>query len=236
MKINKKLIFKNFMSLFFIININIKFKNIIKINQKYELSNIKKYYKLNNQGILLNLKKFKKRLYPRISIITAVYNREKYILRFIRSIQNQFYDNIEIIFIDDCSTDNSIKIIEINQKKDERIILIKQHKKRGTLITRNIGILKAKGEYIIIPDVDDILSDNILKKCYYLAKRYNYEMIRFNMYSDKPFIFSKIKENLKNIIYQPELSNFILYGEGYLKLFDGIISNKFTNTLSHIYF
>ena len=99
MKINKKLIFKNFMSLFFIININIKFKNIIKINQKYELSNIKKYYKLNNQGILLNLKKFKKRLYPRISIITAVYNREKYILRFIRSIQNQFYDNIEIYLL-----------------------------------------------------------------------------------------------------------------------------------------
>ena len=142
--------------------------------------------------------------------------------------------NIEIIFIDDCSTDNSIKIIEINQKKDERIILIKQHKKRGTLITRNIGILKAKGEYIIIPDVDDILSDNILKKCYYLAKRYNYEMIRFNMYSDKPFIFSKIKENLKNIIYQPELSNFILYGEGYLKLFDGIISNKFIKRIAYI--
>ena len=59
-------------------------------------------------------------------------------------------------------------------------------------------------------------------------------MIRFNMYSDKPFIFSKISQNLKNEIYQPELSNYFLYGYGRLKLIDGIISNKFIKRIAII--
>ena len=79
-------------------------------------------------------------------------------MRFIRSIQNQFFDDIEIIFIDDCSIDDSVKVIEENKKKDERIILLKQKVNKGTLISRNIGALLSKGEYLIFPDTDDILS------------------------------------------------------------------------------
>jgi glycosyltransferase involved in cell wall biosynthesis len=148
-------------------------------------------------------------------------------LRFLRSIQNQFFDNIEIIFIDDYSTDNSIKIIEELRKYDDRIILIKLKRNKGTLIARNIAVLKSKGEFIIIPDVDDILSQNILKICYYVAKKNNYDLIRFNMYSDKEFVFNSINDGLKNPIYQPELKNILIYGLGYQKLIDGIISNKF---------
>ena len=59
---------------------------------------------------------------PKISIISPIYNREKYILTFLRSIQNQFFDNIEIIFVDDFSSDNSVKSIENYQIEDERII------------------------------------------------------------------------------------------------------------------
>jgi len=133
---------------------------------------------------LKNNKKFKKILRPKISIICSIYNGEQYILRFLRSIQNQFFDNIEIVFIDDCSTDSSSKVIMGLQRNDDRIILIKLKKNKGTFIARNIGVLKSKGEFIIIPDIDDILSQNILKMCYDIAKKKNYDLIRFNMHLD----------------------------------------------------
>ena len=57
---------------------------------------------------------------------------------------------------------------------------MKHKKNKGTLISRNNGVLKAKGEYIILPDPDDLLSKNILNSCYNLAKQYNYDIIRFN--------------------------------------------------------
>lgn len=55
-----------------------------------------------------------------------------------------------MIFIDDFSNDNSIKTIENFQKKDKRIVLIKNKKNRGTFINRNLGVLKSKGEYLIL--------------------------------------------------------------------------------------
>ena len=125
----------------------------------------------------------------RISIIISVYNGEKYILRLLRSIQNQLFDNIEIIFVDDYSKDNTTKVIEELKKNDERIILIKLKRNKGTLIARNIGVLKSKGEFLIIPDADDILSKNILRICYYVAKKNNYDLIRFNMLFTKKFYF-----------------------------------------------
>ena len=214
--------------------IYLKREKIILVEIKNEVDNIKKYYELNNKGILINKKKFTKIENPKVSIVSAVYNRQNFILRFIRSIQNQFFDDIEIIFIDDCSTDLSPKLIEEYQKEDERIILLKHKKNKGTLISRNIGVLKAKGEYLILPDPDDILSQNILNISYHIASKNNYEMIRFNMYSEFYFPFNTISNNLKNIIFQPELSTYLIYGYGYKKLVDGIISNKFIKTTTYL--
>ena len=71
--------------------------------------------------LYLNNKKIKN---PKVSIICAVYNREEFILRFLRSVQNQKFNDIEIMFIDDCSEDKNAKLIEKYQEKDKRIILI----------------------------------------------------------------------------------------------------------------
>lgn len=172
-----------------LLNINIKIENILKFKQNKDLSNLKLYYNLNNNGILIYKKKFQRNKKPKISIIISVYNGEKYILRLLRSIQNQLFDNIEIIFVDDYSKDNTTKVIEELQKNDERIILIKLKRNKGTLIARNIGVLKSKGEFLIIPDSDDILSNNILRICYYVAKKNNYDLIRFNMLFRKKFYF-----------------------------------------------
>ena len=151
-----------------------------------------------------------------------------------KSIQNQFFDDLEIILIDDYSKDNSIKIIEKCQIEDERIILLKNKKNKGTLISRNIGALKSKGEYLMFPDSDDILSQNIISLCYRVAKKNNYEMIRFNMYSEKYFVFSIIPNNLTSLIHQPELRTYLIHGFGYEQLVDGIISNKFIQKIAFL--
>ena len=85
-----------------------------------EANNIEHYYNICNEGKLLNKLEFQKIENPKISVITSVYNQNQYILRFLRSIQNQFFDDIEIIFVDDCSKDNSVELIKKYQKEDPR--------------------------------------------------------------------------------------------------------------------
>jgi glycosyltransferase involved in cell wall biosynthesis len=178
---------------------------------------------------LINNFHFKNNKKPKVSIISPVFNREKYLIRFINSIQHQIINEIEIIFIDDFSKDKSVKIIESCQLKDQRIILIKNKKKRGTFVSRNIGALKSLGEYIMFPDPDDILSQNIIHICYNLAKKNQYEMIRFNIYKGKGNIFSSyIINKLKSLpIRQPELSTYLFYGLGKLSQIDFNVSSKF---------
>ena len=195
---------------------------------KNEIIQIEKYKEMCEKGILLNKIEFKKTQNPKISIISAVYNRGKYILRFIRSIQNQYFNDIEIILIDDFSNDNTIEIIEQCQKEDERIILIKHKQNKGTLISRNDGVLRSSGEYLIFPDPDDILSNDILYYCYNKAKNQDYDMIKFNLYAgNKKNILRIIKSIKIQEIYQKNLSFYIFYGDGQLKQLDYSISNKF---------
>ena len=201
--------------------------NIIKRSSK-EIHELKNYKKSCEKGVLLSKNKFKRIQNPKISIISAVYNRGKYIKRFLRSIQNQLFNEIEIIFIDDFSTDNSVQIIEKFQKEDERIKLIKHNKNKGTLISRNDGILKSKGEYLIFPDPDDILSNDILKYCYNESHRNNYDIIRFNIYNRNKYDLLNLVKILQfQKVYQPQLSFHIFYSKGYLEQTDYSISNKF---------
>jgi len=207
-----------------------KYPDLINLNQylKNEIIQIENYKEICEKGVLLNKIKFKKLQNPKISIISAVYNRGKYILKFVRSIQNQFFNDIEIILIDDFSSDNTIEIIEQCQKEDERIILIKHKQNKGTLISRNDGVLISKGEYLIFPDPDDILSNDILYYCYTKAKNKDYDMIKYNLYTgNKKNIFREIKKIKTLEIYQKNLSSYIFYGEGELRQLDYSISNKF---------
>ena len=179
--------------------------------------------------------------------ISPVYNREKFILRFIKSIQNQYFFNIEIIFVDDNSSDNSAKLIKQYIHKDKRILLIKNNKNRGTFKARNIGVLYSKGKYVIIPDPDDIISNNILSTCYFYAEKYQYDFIRFNTYlgNGKVNCDNFAKNHEDRPIYQPELSTHIYYGNKELDIIDYYITNKFIkkqiyikalNSLNNFYF
>ncbi|MFW2043336.1 glycosyltransferase family 2 protein [Acinetobacter sp. ULE_I001] len=97
------------------------------------------------------------------SLIVPVYNEEKNIHRCLSVIFNQNYDNLEVIFVNDGSTDKSRNIIENEMKNNKKIILINQENK-GAATARKKGICCANGEYIAILDCDDELSNNAISE------------------------------------------------------------------------
>lgn len=110
-----------------------------------------------------------------ISVIVPVYNVEEYLRRCIDSILNQTYHDIEIILIDDGSTDNSGKICDEYALKDNRIRVI--HKENGGLSdARNVGLNSMKGKYVTFVDSDDYVEEFYIKYLYELLEKYNTKM------------------------------------------------------------
>ena len=101
---------------------------------------------------------------PLVSVVMPVFNKEKYVKQAIESVLNQTYRNLEIIIIDDKSADNSLSILENYNSIDKRIRLIKHSRNTGVALTRNDGILAAKGEYIALVDADDIWTKDKIAK------------------------------------------------------------------------
>lgn len=91
-----------------------------------------------------------------VSIVVPVYNSEKFILDTIDTVEKQSYKNWELIFVDDCSKDNSTKIIKERIKDDKKIKLIELKKNSGAANARNVGIDESKGSYIAFLDSDDL--------------------------------------------------------------------------------
>lgn len=119
-----------------------------------------------------------------ISIIVPVYNAQNYLDKCLNSIINQSYKKIEIILINDGSTDNSKEICDKYIKNDDRIILINQNNS-GVSKSRNNGLKKANGKYIVFVDSDDFLDKNMILKLYKNVKKHgiakcNYYIIKKN--------------------------------------------------------
>lgn len=117
---------------------------------------------------------------PNISVIIPVYNTEKYLKDCLDSVTNQSLKNIEIICINDGSTDNSSSILKSYAEKDDRIHVIKQNN-QGLSAARNAGIKNACGEYICFLDSDDMLADNALEELYNKAKQDRLEILCFDI-------------------------------------------------------
>lgn len=110
-----------------------------------------------------------------VSIIVPVYNSEKFINDTIRTVQEQTYGNWELILVNDCSTDNSVSIIEKYVKEDNRIKLINLECNSGAAIARNTGIEQATGRYIAFLDADDLWHKEKLEKQIKFMKKNEYE-------------------------------------------------------------
>ena len=111
----------------------------------------------------------------KISVIIPVYNVEKYLKKCIDSILNQTFQDFEIIFIDDGSTDKSLKILEEYKNKDYRFIILKQAHK-GASAARNKGIELARGKYVIFLDSDDYFEPTLLEDLFSHAEDNNTEI------------------------------------------------------------
>ena len=232
-KIENRKIFMKILIILFIYLLNINIFQLLKIYfiyiySDYQIKNVKSYLNYLNSDKSKLIKSFKICNFPKVSIISPVFNRERYLSRFIRSIQYQNFNDIEIILVNDCSSDNSVNIIETFRKKDKRIKVINLKKNKGTFVTRNIGVLFAKGKYIILPDSDDIISKSIINICYKHCEKYKYEMLKFHLYFRNKYAI--IKQNLlyeNKPIYQPELSTKLFYRNDELYRNDFSICNKF---------
>ena len=108
----------------------------------------------------------------KVSVIIPVYNVEKYLRRCLDSVINQTFRDLEIICVNDGSTDSSAEILEEYKSKDERIILLNQ-KNKGQGNARNSGLRIAKGEYIGFVDADDWICLDFFEKLYKVAKKYD---------------------------------------------------------------
>ena len=100
----------------------------------------------------------------KVSIITPLFNAERYVSETIKSVLNQSYQNWEMIFVDDCSSDQSVSIVEKYKEKDERIRLLKNKTNMGSGHSRNRAIDAASGDIIAFLDSDDIWHPEKLSK------------------------------------------------------------------------
>lgn len=116
---------------------------------------------------------------PKISIIIPIYNVEKYIRQTLASVVNQTLREIEILCVDDCSTDNSREIVETVAKEDSRLTLIQQPENRGAGLARKKAIGLAAGEYILFLDGDDYLEPAACRDLYEQMTESKVDILQF---------------------------------------------------------
>ena len=215
------------------------------------IQEIKNYISLIEQRMLKKIHYSHYINKPKISFISPVCNKEKYLESLILSVQHQLIEEFEIIFIDDCSKDKSIKIINKYKKIDRRIKLIKNKINRGALYSRIQGVLFSKGEYIMFVDPDDaVLQEGIYNSYNKKKKKIINDTIQYNIN-----IFNRNnKLSLNNryykydiIIKQPLLSYIFFYNDStkrpdelntalWDKLIDRKISIKTVNFIGEEYY
>ena len=118
----------------------------------------------------------------KITVIVPCYNVEKYVQKSIESLLNQTYKNLEIIVIDDCSTDNTYSVLkELLSKNKDKFTLYQNDKNRGLAYTRNRGISLASSKYIGFIDSDDYIDTNYYETLMNIMKKENAEIVISDM-------------------------------------------------------
>lgn len=116
----------------------------------------------------------------KISVIIPVYNMEKYLNETINSWTSQQLREMELIYINDASTDSSLEVLEHWKEKDNRICIINLSKNSGPWSARIEGVKHASGEYIMFADADDSISPNACFELYRLVRRHNVDIMHFS--------------------------------------------------------
>lgn len=121
----------------------------------------------------------------KISVIVIIYNVENYLKKCINSIRKQSYENLEILLVDDGSTDGSQELCDKVAKEDNRIVVI--HKDNGGLVSaRKVGVEAATGDYIAFVDGDDWVDEDMYEKLYLEAKLYGADIVLSGISREMP--------------------------------------------------
>lgn len=146
---------------------------------------------------------------PLVSVLIPVYNVEKFVSKAVLSIINQTYRNLQIIIIDDCSTDKTFQIVSELAKVDDRILLLKNDKNAKIVKSLNFAFKYATGEYIARMDGDDLCeSDRIEKMVNFLLNNPEYSLVSTSVktidendnilgYQQMPDNWKKVKLSMK---------------------------------------
>ena len=183
----------------------------------------KEFLNKSIEGILLNNFPFKSSENPKLSVVIPLYNCKKVISRAIKSIQNHNLLDLEIVLVDDFSTDETLSFVQAIQIEDPRIKIIKNQKNMGILYSRSIGAINSKGQYIFPLDSDDMFLDkDVFETVLNIADKGNYDIVEFkgifgllgnsNLLINRKIqdiYFSNHKLNL--VMFQPELGNYPIF-------------------------
>lgn len=147
-----------------------------------------------------------------VSIVTPMYNSEKYISETIISVLKQSYKNWEMLIVDDKSKDNSVNIVKDFSKRDERIVLIELDKNSGAAVARNVALDNAKGRFIAFLDSDDLWEVEKLEKQIDFMKKSNiaFSFTSYKLIDENGNYLNKIVKVPSNIDYKGLLRNTII--------------------------
>ena len=216
-------------------------KNRTRESRDEALKKGKEYMKKCIEGLLFthNSSNFKLAKNPKISVIIPIYNSEDMINKTIKSVQNQNMLDIEIILVNDFSTDNSLLTIQKLKDEDPRIKIINNEKNMGILYSRSIAVLEAKGKYILNLDHDDFFFDErLFDELYEEAEEGNFDIVSFmdleirdyntdiNNMRDGPCTHHP--DNF--IVLQPELPYYPLFRDDHFDYIDIQIWGKLFKT------
>ena len=173
---------------------------------------------------------------PAVSVIIPMYNTEKYITECLNSLLNQTLENIEVIVVDDCSTDNSLAVAETFipafESKNKKLLTITLTQNSGCPgIPRNIALDYATGKYIYFLDSDDFLSEDALEIFYNAAEEFNADVVdaqmtlEYKKVDDKYETVANIMKNTARI-NQPMLETFDI-----AQRIDDVMNLKYLNTV-----
>ena len=149
----------------------------------------------------------------KVSVIIPTYNVENYIEKCLNSIINQTLHEIEVIVINDGSTDKSSKIVDEISKKDSRVKLVNQDN-AGVSKARNKGMMLAQGDYITFVDPDDYIEINMLEKLYMTAEKYNCDIVQCNYTIDNNGKYRPISQDIKpnKVLKEQEIVKYLKNG------------------------
>ena len=178
---------------------------------------------------LMNIAKQNLSFIPKISVIIPVYNQEKNIEKCLNSILNQLYKNIEIIVVDDGSTDNTKYIYKKYMNKDTRIKFIYQNR-GGVSKARNLGLKNITGEYITFVDADDYIDNDLIsnyikdlekyKSCILISGYRRIESKKIEYVYKEDFKILNLQESLKILFEDNTYKNYLwnkLYPSNFFK-------------------